>query len=116
MLRIEISKIRSAIWRKDNTNPLLKEIDKLDAQGIHPNQEIKVPKELFMKLSEIQPVPFVLQVKEWEHVSRTINKEDFQHPLVRLINDEIREVRKHKRKEITIYLNQKQINTVEEYL
>lgn len=116
MLRIEISEIRSAIWRKDNKSPLLKEIDKLDAQGIHPKQEVKVPKELFMKLSEIQPVPFVLQVKDWEHVSRTITKEDFQHPLVKLINDEIRGVRKHKRKEITIHLNQKQINTVEEYL
>ena len=115
MLRIQISKIRSEIWRKNNKSPLLKEIDKLDEQGIHPQQEIEVPKELFMKLSEIQAVPFELMVKEWQDVSRAIKKSDYQHPLIKVIEDKIRGIKKVTQN-VTINLNQNQINTVEEYL
>lgn len=115
ILRLEISKIRSAIWKKDSKSPLLKEIDKLDSQGIHPATEVNVPKELFMKLSEIQPIPLELEVKQWRNVSRAIKKSDYQHTLINVIEDEIRGIRKVTEL-VTIYLTQGQINTVEEYL
>ena len=82
---------------------------------MHPKQEIEVPKELFMKLSEIQAVPFKLMVKEWRNAATGIKHSDKEHPLIKVIEKEIRGIKKVTQN-VTINLNQNQINTVEEYL
>lgn len=115
MERIEIVKLRSKLWREDKEkhSQLIKKLDTfLDSYSQHKGV---INKELMQEITIVQPIAYELMVKQWQTVSRAIKKSDYQHPLIKVIEEEIRGVRL-KTKKIIIYLNQGQINTVEEYL
>ena len=115
MERIEIVKLRSKLWREDKEkhSQLIKKLDTfLDSYSQHKGV---INKELMQEITIVQPIAHDLTVEQWRKAARAIKYSDKEHPLIKVIEDEIRGIRKAT-KNVTIYLNQGQINTVEEYL